>query len=235
MKKTAVKLFLASALFLLFMPVSTFASTLMKNESDLKKDLSKYSVSVPVDGNEQRFSFDKDEITKIKVKKITYNKAKTAATVRLNVNIDRKVAVVGGNARITYKLKKKNWKLSGVRYTKTELKSISLIGHFTGTYVAGQGETRADFDIPDVTTDGFLKNALFSFSPVPTNPTVPRGSYSLIGGYDLKKGTINFSGNEWIERPAGWQFINFDAYVDLINKKIVGKNNELSITKAEKE
>lgn len=200
------------------------AATLKKTEEQLKADIAKFSVTVTVNNQNQRFAIKKSDISKFNVRSTKYNKKKTQATVKSYIYINRDVATIKGNVTSVYKYKGKKWKLASVTYTKTSLYSFDPRGTWNGTYTAGQGETKITIEIPDVTADGFFIDGKVYFSALPTNPTVPSGSFSLIGGYDLTSGKINFSGNQWIEQPDGYSMINFDAYIDLVNKQITGTN-----------
>ncbi len=236
MKKTKKILCLfVLTLFAMFLTRGTTvnAATLKVSQDSLKSDIAKYSVSVSVDNEVQTFSIDKSEIKKLKVNSKKYNESKTEATVKATVYIDRSVATVKGKVTIKYKYnaKKEKWTIKSFKYSKTSISKINLKGEWSGRYVAGQGETKINVTIPSVTSDGFIKDAVLSFSAVPTNPTVPSGSYSIIGGYDLTTGVVNFSGNEWIERPGSYGMINFMAHVDLLNKKIVDDQWSLKLEK----
>lgn len=213
---------------------SAQAATLKVSKEKLKADIAKYSVSVPVNDQVQRFAIKKEEIKKIDVKSTRYNSAKTKATVKSVVYIDRDVATVRGNVTSTYKYNtsKKKWTLSSVKYSKTKISKFNAVGTWSGTYVANQGKTKAVVSIPQATADGFFNNAVFSFSAVPTNPTVPSGSYSIIGGYDLSTGLINFTPGEWIDQPDDYSMLEFMAYIDLVHKRIKGFNYLLELVKA---
>ncbi len=234
----STKLFLTSmtfmivVLFTLLCPVKVNAAKLKKSNDQYKKDFTKYSVSVLVDDQYQRFAIKKNEIKSLKINKIKYNKSKTIAYVKATVGIDRGIATVKGKATITYMYdnKTKKWKLSDLNYTKTCISKFNLIGTWTGTYKAGQGITKAEVVVPGMTNDGFIQNAVFYFSAVPTNPTVPSGSYKMIGGLDMDKGIINFTGDEWIEQPDGYDMIDFDMYINLEDKCLSG-NNQCTLTK----
>ena len=189
----------------------------------MKKDISKYSVSVTVKGGQQRFAFRPSEIKKFTVRSKTYSKK--IETVKATVLIDRKVATVKANVTIKYKYTGSGWKLSSVVFTKTSLYSIELKGTWNGTYIAYQGKTKVRIDIKSVTRDGFISKGTFNFSAVPTNPSVPSGSYTLKGGYDKQTGEIVFAGSEWLVHPSGYIFIEIHAWVDLVNKKIVSGSN----------
>ena len=191
--------------------------------SKMKKDISKYSVSVTVKGSQQRFAFRPSEIKKFTVRSKTYSKK--IETVKATVLIDRKVATVRADVTIKYKYTGNGWKLYTVGFGKTSLNSIDLKGTWNGTYVAYQGKTKVKIIIRSVTRDGFISSGTFNFSAVPTNPSVPSGSYTLKGGYDRQTGEVVFAGNEWLVHPSGYIFIEIHAWVDLVNKKIVSGSN----------
>lgn len=234
MTKKILSLVVAVCLILAVLPTAVEAATFKRTKDQLKSDISKYSVAVSINNSSQRFSIKKNEITSLSVKSKKYNSNKTKMTVKAVVKIDREVASVKGNATMVYKYNKssKKWKLQNVSYTNAYIAEFSPIGVWSGTYTARQGETKIDVEIPDATDDGFFIDAIINFSALPTNPSVPSGSYSVIGGYDLSTGAVNFTGNKWIQQPdSGWSMINFNAYIDLVNKQITGTNNSLVLKK----
>lgn len=126
----------------------------------MRKDVNGYTLKVTVDNREQRFIVKTSEITKFTVK---------------------------STAALKYKLKGNKWKISSVVFGKGSIYSVRLKGTWNGTYVAGQGQTKARIVISEVSKDGYAIGT-FYFSATPTNPRVPSGSYSIMGGYDKKTG-----------------------------------------------
>lgn len=200
------------------------------SNASLKKALNNYSIRITIDQKEQRFVVRTKEITKFTVKSKKYSKDRKKMTVTAAVYINRKIATVKTTATMKYSLKKNKWKLSSVKFGRASLSSVSLKGTWTGTYVAGQGETRAKFVINRVSKDGYATGK-FYFSATPTNPKVPSGSYTVVGGYDKKTGKVTLAGDEWITRPSGYDMVDFYCYLDIRNKKIKSYSNSLVLTK----
>lgn len=206
------------------------AATFSVKNSQIKNDIAKYSVSISIDDSVQRFAITEKEIKEFNVISKKYNKKKTQVTVKSTVYIDRDIATIKGRVTSKYTLKGKKWKLASVVYTKTTISEFNPVGTWSGTYVAGQGDTHIAIEIPGVTADGFFINPVMTFSATPTNPTVLTGSYTLIGGYDIKTGKISFAGDTWINQPEDYEFVDFYCYIDLANKVIVG-NNSLNLVR----
>lgn len=171
-----------------------------------------------------------NEIKKFLVKSKQYSRDRKQMTVKATVYIDRKIAIVKTTATMKYSLKRNKWKLSSVKFGRASLSSVNLKGVWTGNYVAGQGETRARVAINQVSKDGYAAGK-FYFSATPTNPKVPSGSYTIVGGYDKKTGKVTFAGDEWITKPSGYDILDFYCYLDLRNKKIKSYSNSLVLTK----
>lgn len=74
-----------------------------------------------------------------------------------------------------------------------------------GTYICNQGLSAVTLTL-DVDRSGNA-TARYDFGPVPSNPTVPEGSYRLTGVVQRQPGG-GFSGEldatEWIVRPSGY-------------------------------
>lgn len=196
----------------------------------MMKALDGYSIKATINSKEQRFTVKQSEITKFTVKSKTYSLDKKAVTVKALTYINRTVATVKTTATMKYKLKGKKWKLSSVSFGATTIATINLKGTWKGTYVAGQGQTSAQFNIEEVSKDGFASGTFF-FSPTPTNPKIPSGSYTITGGYDKATGKVTFASDEWISHPDGYTLIDFYGYLDLKNKKIRSNEYSLSISK----
>jgi hypothetical protein len=74
-----------------------------------------------------------------------------------------------------------------------------------GTYVCNQGLSAVTLTL-DVDRGG-TATARYDFGPVPTNPTVPSGSYSLNGAVNRQDGggfAGDFEPAEWIVHPANY-------------------------------
>jgi hypothetical protein len=148
-------------------------------------------------------------------------------TVKAAIIINREVASVKTYATMKYNLKKSKWKLESVTFSTPSIYKVYLKGKFTGKYTAQQGETKATFIIDNITKDGFATGTI-KFGPTPTNPNIPEGSYKIKGGYDLETGKVTLAASEWIDRPSGYNTLDFYGYLDLENKGIKA-NNHLAI------
>lgn len=239
MKRTVKVKQMICVCFVMLMALSFFSVNPLRAEASakfkvsstsLKKSLNNYSIRVNVDNKEQRFVIKKKEISKVTVKSKKFSSDRKSVTVTAFVYVDRKVATVKARATIKYSLKKNKWKLSSVNISKASISSIPLRGTWTGTYVANQGQTKAVFVINSVSKDGYAAGILY-FSGTPTNPKVPSGSYTVVGGYDKKTGKVSFTGDEWISQPSGYTMVDFYGYLDLKNKEIREDNYSLSISK----
>lgn len=210
--------------------VNTQAAVKFKvSASQMKKDLRGYSVKIDIDGQEERFIVNQNEITKFTTRSKKYNVRQKSETLQATVYINRTVATVKAPVTLKYNLKGKKWKLSSVKFAKGTLSSVNLKGIWVGTYVAGQGQTKAQFNINEVSKDGYA-SGIFNFSATPTNPDVPSGSYSIKGGYDKNTGKVTLAGDEWIDQPSGYEIVDFYGYLDLKNKKIRTDEDNYSLS-----
>lgn len=225
-----------AALFLCFVFItgsciipSSAAIKFNVSDDTLRSQIAKYSVSVNVNNNEQRFSIKASDITQIRIR--SKKQSKTKMVVKSVVYIDREVATVKGNVTTTYSLKNNKWKLSNVAYTSTALSAIHLKGNWSGTYEQNRGHSKLDLSVGGTTADGFATDAVFAFSATPTSPSIPSGSYTLKGGADKTTGLVTLEGDLWIDQPEGYVFVDIHGYVDLVNKTIRDDTHELVISK----
>lgn len=100
-----------------------------------------------------------------------------------------------------------------------------LNGEWIGTYSCAQGITSLKLTIfarsvSDIT-------AIFSFSAHPSNPSVPSGSFRMIGSYSPPSsrnisGQLTFNGGEWINRPTGYITVDLQGLVFFPESRIIG-------------
>ncbi len=106
-------------------------------------------------------------------------------------------------------------------FTVSKVNSINaaqLNGDWVGTYRCGQGDTGLTLSVTG--EDQYLE-AIFSFYATSSNPNVPSGSYRMRGVYN-GQGTIDLEFVEWINRPSGFDHLNFEASVNLSTEEIRG-------------
>jgi len=83
----------------------------------------------------------------------------------------------------------------------------SLAGRWTGTYRCGQGETalRLTIDPPERES----APTIFAFGPLPTNKSVPEGSFTMTAAY--RGSGLTFSAGSWINRPGNYETVDLLA------------------------
>lgn len=80
----------------------------------------------------------------------------------------------------------------------------AMQGTWQGTYVCAQGLTALSLDVT-AQPNGDL-TATFDFSAVPSNPSVPTGSYSMTGHF--YPGSVVLRQNQWINHPSGYDMVD---------------------------
>ncbi|ABW16222.1 hypothetical protein Franean1_6888 [Parafrankia sp. EAN1pec] len=81
---------------------------------------------------------------------------------------------------------------------------VAVDGTWRGSYACAQGATGLSLRIAG--TDLAALTAVFDFYPLPENPAVPRGSFTMTGS--VQGGRILLAGHEWVSRPAGYEMVN---------------------------
>jgi hypothetical protein len=94
---------------------------------------------------------------------------------------------------------------SGVASTPSALASLS--GVWTGSYTCSQGLTGLRLTITD--EGGGMLSADFDFYPLPSNPDVPAGSFTMTGSYSPDGVVLNQ--DYWVSEPAGYEMVNLTA------------------------
>lgn len=97
-----------------------------------------------------------------------------------------------------------------------------LAGRWQGTYYCAQGLTGVTLTIRG---DDAQAEALFHFYPVPQNPNVPTGCYTMFGHVDTGTGTINLESDEshWILKPPNYVTVNFRGRFSAGRQRITGR------------
>ncbi|WP_083986588.1 hypothetical protein [Frankia sp. EI5c] len=81
---------------------------------------------------------------------------------------------------------------------------VLVTGVWQGTYFCSQGITGLSLRITGSAPEALA--ATFDFFPVPENPSVPRGSFTMEGA--VRDGRIALDGREWVSRPSGYEMVN---------------------------
>ncbi|MEO6863703.1 MAG: hypothetical protein ABI180_19530 [Microcoleus sp.] len=100
-----------------------------------------------------------------------------------------------------------------------------LTGTWEGTYVCAQGLTRLKLVIAANSTTEI--NAVFTFFPHPSNPSVPSGSFRMIGTYTNFNsreipGLLELKGTTWIIRPSGYMTVDLRGNLFTSDNRIIG-------------
>jgi len=97
---------------------------------------------------------------------------------------------------------------------------ITIAGTWKGTYTCSQGLTGLTLNIvKDIGSDDVT--AVFSFYADDSNPTVPSGSYSMIGVYqdDL---VLNLESLSWINNVRGYNMVDLNGKFNASFSKFTG-------------
>lgn len=81
---------------------------------------------------------------------------------------------------------------------------VAVGGTWRGSYACAQGTTGLSLRIAG--PDPAALTATFDFYPLPENPDVPRGTFTMTGS--VQGGQIRLDGHEWVSRPAGYAMVN---------------------------
>ncbi len=79
-------------------------------------------------------------------------------------------------------------------------------GDWSGQYMCAQGVTGAQLIVSD---DG--SRALFHFFPLPENPGVLEGCFSMSGSFKTSSSRLYLNAGQWIVRPPNYITVNFSG------------------------
>jgi hypothetical protein len=103
----------------------------------------------------------------------------------------------------------------------TAVTATDFTGEWRGSYSCNQGETGLTLIITP-SANGSTVSAKFDFYPVPSNPGVPSGSFTMSGSY--ASGELRLTQENWINQPGGY------GMVDLVLNTAPGDDNTLTGT-----
>ena len=167
-------------------------------------------------GNYQQFiTSNLDEIIDFKVDSQTTENRGLYYIVNCNYILEKKAVSFSVNAKLIFSYDPNGgWAISSIDYSPRAI-SLNLLGDWVGTYTANQGDTKLILEIKQQAADGAI-SAVFNFSALPTNPSVPSGSFKMVGGIDLENLFVVLEATEWIEQPKNYRTIGLEGilYVD---------------------
>jgi hypothetical protein len=212
----------------------------LTNET-LISDISKQKIIMGEQKHEQEISLSNDEISNFSIDQVESLNRGMQQTYSCSFVLAKELVSFDVMADIIYQYDPAGgWE---PQYTNlmSNVKSVSLDGVWSGQYNASSwGNNAADYaelkiEIPKVESDGSVE-AICSFSALPTNPSVPSGSFSAIGGIDYPSLRVTLEPQEWIERPEDYNLIGFMGYLrvedsTLTNTVSAGNYTEFEVTK----
>lgn len=99
-------------------------------------------------------------------------------------------------------------------------KPLSIIGQWRGAYECNQGKTALTLTVSDA--GGGKLTARFDFGPLPANPLVPTGAFTMDGRLDVKTRRVTFHAGKWINQPMNYFTVDLDGYVEASGNRITG-------------
>lgn len=103
----------------------------------------------------------------------------------------------------------------------------SLIGVWSGDYITGENQAKLDLTIYNLDRNAIY--AIFSFSTDFNN-----GSYFMTGNI-IDEDKINLMGEQWIDRPTGYTFLDINGVISYADMTITDDSTSLYIKKVSNE
>jgi hypothetical protein len=96
----------------------------------------------------------------------------------------------------------------------------SLAGRWQGFYFCSQGWTGLYLDVTYLFGENY--SAIFRFFPIPENPGVPKGVFTMTGQIRRRDGLVNFNAQRWLRQPDGWATVDLVGFVDTNTMQMSG-------------
>jgi hypothetical protein len=101
--------------------------------------------------------------------------------------------------------------------------AAEIAGVWSGKYICTQGITALRLELIDIGA-GRVR-ATFQFGPLPENPLVPEGAYTMTGWFDPAGRRLVLRQEAWTRHPQGYVMVDLDGRLvasrDLISGHIV--------------
>jgi hypothetical protein len=90
-------------------------------------------------------------------------------------------------------------------------------GTWSGSYICPQGVTGLTLFVDPRSGD-----AVFSFYPLPNNPDVASGEFTMLGHFDARSEQFVLVPDGWHERPSGYVMVGLIGQIDAVTRHFVG-------------
>jgi hypothetical protein len=99
------------------------------------------------------------------------------------------------------------------------VKDADVTGAWIGDYRCPQGKTGLRLTVEQHSTG--VVSGTFEFFPVPENPSVPMGSFAMMGSIENRRLTL--AGGSWIQRPPGYETVGLSGEISPDGDSYTGK------------
>lgn len=99
------------------------------------------------------------------------------------------------------------------------VKDADVTGTWIGDYRCPQGKTGLRLTVEQHSTG--VVSGTFEFFPVPENPSVPEGSFAMMGSVSGRQLTL--AAGNWIQRPPGYETVGVSGEISPGGDSYAGK------------
>jgi hypothetical protein len=105
--------------------------------------------------------------------------------------------------------------------TSSQSPQFELSGNWIGTYTCLQGLTKLDLVMTQNSATAI--EAVFNFFADPTNPSVPSGSFAMVGTFDAATSAVSLNATQWINQPSGYRTVDLRGTLSKDRRTISGQ------------
>lgn len=147
---------------------------------------------LPVGETKQTISVGEQEISDFKIEEQKAESKGSRQIYRCSYHINKPQVTFAMESQIVYTYQDgEGWK-SSVKDTTSQIVSTNIAGNWSGTYIDGFSEKKAELDIIEVQEDGSV-SAVYTFD---------EGSYELSGTWNQESLELWLEAGDWIVEPA---------------------------------
>lgn len=203
-----------------------------RTDEALKADLFKSPIMWKTNYGTQTISITNNTVRNFKKLPEAFEWKTGLITQRCTFDLMKRVVTFHVDADVVYEYTSSGWQVTKIHYLP-KVQNIDLKGIWTGHYTAWSEKPSLSLTINNQDANNML-TATFAFGPSSNAPAYKSGSYSMIGGIEKDTLIVRMKGDNWINRPRNFVFVNLDGVLLVDQEKIADKGEDFAVTLTQK-
>lgn len=203
-----------------------------RTDEALKADIFKSPIMWKTNYGTQTISITNNTIRNFKKLPEAFGWKSGLVTQRCSFDLEKRVVTFHVDADLVYEYTTSGWQVTKIQYLP-KVQNINLKGVWTGHYSVWTGKPSLTLTINNQDANNML-TATFAFGASSSVPDYQSGSYSMIGGVEKDTLIVKMKGNNWINRPRHFSFVDLDGVLLVDQEKIADKGEGFAVVLTQK-